>query len=188
MKGVDRMTTTTMNSTKTKKHDWSLVLCGVLVFIMGIIVLTWPGLSMVTLAIMAGIILIVAGIGSIVTYTKMKGIVDGAGWILANGICDIILGSMFLVWPITSAEMLPWIAGVFVMVYSIYAIIAGVAMKGTFPGWGLMLASGIIGILCGIMFIVSPASFVIFLGVYLICRGTMMAIDGIVSPSSLDYL
>ena len=181
------MSATTSRRSGSKK-DWGLVIAGILVLLMGIVIMAWPGLSLVTLAIMAGAILIVAGVSNIATFTRMKGIVPGAGWVLANGIGDILLGAIFVIFPVASADMLPWLSGVFLMAYSVYAIVAGIAMKNAFPGWGLVLATGIVGLLCGIMFIVSPASFVIFLGAFLIFRGVTMAIDGIVSPNSLDYM
>lgn len=165
-----------------KKRDWSLVISGVLVFLMGLVVMAWPGLSLVTIAIMAGVILIASGIGGIVSYAGLRNVVPGAGWVLANAICDLLLGILFVVFPAATAAMLPWMAGVFVICYSIYAIIAGVAMRQVFSSWGLMVATGIIGLICGIMFMTNPGFFVIFLGIFLMMRGITLAVDGIVCP------
>ncbi len=165
-----------------RKFDWSLIASGVLVFLMGIVVMTWPGLSLVSIAIMAGVILLVSGVGGIVSYTNLRGFVPGAGWVLANAICDLLLGVLFIAFPLSAAAMLPWLAGIFVICYSIYAIIAGVAMRRVFSSWVLMLATGIVGLLCGIMFMTNPGFFVIFLGIFLLMRGVTLTIDGFISP------
>lgn len=171
--------------TVRKKHDWALIVGGVLVFLMGIVVMAWPGASMVTIAIMAGAILIAAGISDFISYSQIKGAVSGSGWLLANGVCDLILGLLFVFYPITTAAMLPWLAGIFVICYSIFAIVSAIAIRNVFSSWGWLLATGVIGLLCGIMFIASPASFVIFLGIFLLMRGITMFVEGIVLPASV---
>ncbi len=167
-----------------RKHDWALIVGGVLVFIMGIMVMAWPGASMVSIAIMAGAILIVAGVTDFISYSQVSG-TPGAGWILASGICDVLLGMLFVIYPVATAAMLPWLAGVFVICYSIFAIVAAIGMRGVFRSWGWLLATGIVGILCGIMFMVMPASFVVFLGIFLLMRGVTMVVEGIVLPASV---
>lgn len=176
------------NSGAAKKHDWALFFGGLLVFLMGLAVMLWPGLSMVTLAIMAGIILVVSGIANIVSYTQIRGAVSGAGWTLATGICDLLLGALFIIYPVATAAMLPWLAGVFVIAYSVFAIIAAIGMKKVTSSWGWVLATGIVGLLCGIMFIGMPDTFVIFLGIFLLMRGTTMAITGLMAPNQINYM
>lgn len=182
------MSTTTMGRTTQKRRDWSLFACGILVFIAGLVVMFAPGISMVTIAIIAGVFFLIAGIGSCMTYSKMRGAVDGSGWVLANGICDIILGALFVIFPGLTAAMLPWFVGFTVIFYSAYAIIAGIAMRKYLPMWGFVLATGIIGLLCGVLFIAYPAAFPIYLAIILMMRGITMAIDGILAPNELDYL
>lgn len=167
-----------------KKHDWALIVGGVLVFIMGIMVMAWPGASLVSLAIMAGAILIVAGISDFVSYSRVSG-TPGAGWILASGICDLILGMLFVIYPVATAMMIPWIGGIFLICYSVFAIISAVGMRGMLRNWGWLLATGIVGVLCGISFIAMPESFVIFLGIFLLVRGVSMVVEGIILPASV---
>ncbi len=167
-----------------RKHDWALIVGGVLVFIMGIMVMAWPGASLVSIAIMAGAVLIVAGVADFVSYGQVSG-TPGAGWLIANGICDVVLGMLFVIYPVATAAMLPWLAGIFVICYSVFAIITAIGIRGTFSSWGWLLATGVVGLLCGIMFIAMPESFVVFLGIFLLMRGVTMTVEGIVLPASV---
>ena len=46
------------------------------------------------------------------------------------------------------------------------------------PMWGWMLFSGIVSVLCGITFFVAPASFSIFLSVFILMRGVSLVFYG----------
>lgn len=181
------MSTTTMDSrAKTKKHNWGMFFWGLLIAICGVTILAWPGLSLISLAIAAGVVLIFAGVSDFYMYSKMSGL-GGAGWVLATGICDVLLGALFIIFPITSAAMLPWLAGAFLICYSIFMIAAGASARNILPGYGWLIATGIVGILCGIMFFAMPTSFAIFMGIFLIMRGATISITGIVAPNE-DFL
>lgn len=168
---------------KVESRDWGLFFGGVALAVVGLILMLWPGLTLVSIAAVAGIMLLVAGVFDAVTYFRMRGTDMVSGWALASAACDIILGVMFLIHPLVAAAVVPWVVGVFVIAYGIFAIYAGVKLREAGPGWGVMLANGIVAVLCGLAFIIMPASFAIFLGVYLVVRGASMAVFGVMSPA-----
>lgn len=164
--------------------DWGAFFIGILVALAGLIVLAWPGLTLVMLAQIAGIGLLAAAIFDGVKWWRIRGAVDGAGWTLVNGICNLILGIMFLVHPIVAAGVITILVGCFVIIYGGFAIAAGFGMRGLMSsGWGWMVANGAVSIICGILFLISPELFAIYLGIFLIMRGVTMSVLGVTAPN-----
>lgn len=177
------MSATVNTSINVKKHDWGLFAGGIAVALIGLVVMFWPGATLLTLAMVAGVFFVFAGVAEIVGYFAYKSTGLTTGWQVAGGICNLILGAIFLLNPIWSAMMLPWIAGVAVICYGIFSIVGGIQMKGTMPGvWGWFVANGIVGILCGIIFMAAPDTFVLFLGIFMIFRGVTMMVYGATTP------
>lgn len=171
-----------------KKHDWGLVFGGVLLVICAFVILFWPGLTLVTLAILAGFLFLFAGGADLATFFGLRKDKKGTGWILVNAILDIILGFMFLLHPLAAAEVLPWVVGCFVIAYGVVAIASSFGFRSYGSMWILMLINGILSVIIGILFVMDPATFVLFLGFFVIWRGIVMAISGIVAPRNLPYM
>lgn len=103
---------------------------------------------------------------------------------LAYAICDIILGVLFIVHPIASAVVIPWVMGIFVVAYGIFEIVAAVRFHSVLPGWGWVLFAGIVSLFCGIAFFLWPGTFALFLGFFLMARGVQMAVYGVSLPQA----
>ena len=103
---------------------------------------------------------------------------------LAYAICDIILGVLFIVHPIASAVVIPWVMGIFVVAYGIFEIVAAVRFRDALPGWGWVLFAGIVSLFCGIAFFLWPGTFALFLGFFLMARGVQMAVYGVSLPQA----
>lgn len=170
------------------KRDWGLFFSGVALFVSGLIIALWPGLTLVALAVFAGVMMLMAGVFDLVTFIRFRKVMQRSGWVLVNALCSLALGAVFLLHPLVTAAVIPWVAGAFVAAYGVVAIVSAVRLRKAGPGWGLMLANGIVAVLCGLSFILLPATFVLFLGVFFVMRGVTMAVFGIAAPKSLPYV
>lgn len=169
-----------------RKTDWAAFIIGILVALCGIVIMVWPGLSLVMLAEIAGVWLLVAAVFGFITWGRTHKVVSGSGWTMANAICDVILGLMFLTHPIVAAGVIPLLVGCFVVAYGIFAIATAISMRSTIgSGWGIMVLNGIISLLCGILFIVFPAFFAIYLGVFMVMRGVTMTVLSVTAPGQM---
>lgn len=180
-----------VDSSQGTKHstDWGAFFVGILIALAGIIVLAWPGLTLVMLAQIAGIGLLAAAVFDAIKWWRIRGTVDGAGWTLVSGICDLILGIMFLVHPIVAAGVISLLVGCFVVVWGGFTIAAGFGMRKIVgSGWGWIVANGIVSVLCGALFLMSPEYFAIYLGIFLIMRGVTMSVLGVTAPNQSRYL
>ena len=162
-----------------KKHDAGLIVAGILLIVCAFLFLLAPGVTLVTLTAIAGAAFLVSGIFDVITYVRFREAMSLSGWALAYAVLDIVIGLMFLIHPIAFAAVIPWVIGFFFAVFGVVEIVGSLRIrKGGAPMWGWMLFSGIVSVLCGITFFVAPASFSIFLSVFILMRGVSLVFYG----------
>ena len=156
-------------------RNWGLFAAGIALVIIGFVLLMVPGLTLVSIAVIAGCMFLAAGIVDAYAYFKYREAEGLSGWALAYAVCDIILGVLFIVHPIASAVVIPWV---------IFEIVAAVRFHDALPGWGWVLFAGIVSLFCGIAFFLWPGTFALFLGFFLMARGVQMAVYGVSLPQA----
>lgn len=93
---------------------WAVVL-GILLVIGGIVVVAWPGVTFLVIAVIWGITLLVGGIARLVSAAMLRGY--GWGWLVVLGIIETIVGVIMLAWPDVTAYVILLLIGI----YSIFA-------------------------------------------------------------------
>lgn len=163
----------------TKKHDWGLIIAGILLVLCALLFLIAPSLTLVTITAIAGAAFLVSGIFDIANYVRFRSTMSLSGWALAYAILDIIIGLMFLIHPLAFSAVIPWIVGAFFIVFGVFEAIASFKIRNAGAQlWGWMLFSGIVSALCGLTFFIVPAAFSIFLSVFILMRGVSMLFYG----------
>ena len=143
----------------TKRHDWGLIVAGILLVVCAFFFLVAPGLTLVTITAIAGAAFLVSGVFDIINY--------------------IVIGLMFLIHPLALAGVIPWMIGAFFIIFGVFEIVGSFTVKKTgVPLWGWMLFSGIVSVLCGLTFFVWPAALSIFLSVFILMRGVSLVFYG----------
>ncbi len=173
-------------SSVAKKRDWGLFAMGIVIFLIGAIILLWPETSWYTLVLIAGVFLLVEAVFSIVAFVRYRSQIQGSGWLIANAVISIILGLMFLIHPVIAGDVIPWVVGIFSLIYGVMAIFGGIFMREAGSLRWVMIVGGIVGILCGILFISVPLLFVIFLGAFFLVRGVFIAIFALTGTPALS--
>jgi uncharacterized membrane protein HdeD (DUF308 family) len=95
---------------------------------------------------------------------------------LFRGIFAVLFGIIALVWPKMTLSALVFVFGLFAVISGITAVVA--ALRNTeFPGWGWLLAEGILGVLVGVVALVWPGitalAFLYLLAAWAILTGIM---------------
>ncbi len=106
---------------------------------------------------------------------------------LFRGIAAVLFGVIALVWPRLTLSALVLVFGVFAVISGITAVVA--ALRNTeFPGWGLLLFQGILGILAGVIALVFPGitalAFIYLLAAWAIVTGILEFIAPLSFPMS----
>ena len=139
-------------------RSWGwLLLLGVLTLLFGVVLLVWPGKTLVVIAVFLGIYLLVSGIFQIVAGFATSGL-DGGMRALAivAGIVSVLLG-LFAFRSIThSVVLLVLLIGFGWLFRGLVRMIAAIADKTTVArGW--QIAEGLLGALAGVVILVWPA-------------------------------
>ena len=131
---------------------WLILLQGIALVIVGILLLTSPGATLLILVQFLGIWWLVQGLSQIISI-----FIDSSlwGWKLFAGILGIVAGIVMLQHPLWSAILVPAIA---IIILGIQALIFGVveliqAFQG--GGWGIGLL-GALTIIFGIVLLANP--------------------------------
>jgi len=86
---------------------------------------------------------------------------------------------MFLLHPMAFSVVLPWMIGGFFIAFGVFEIAGALrGRKAGVPLWGWALFSGIVGVLCGLTFFLSPATLSIFIALFMIMRGATLLVFG----------
>ena len=103
-----------------KKHDWGLIIAGILLVVLAFVIGFYPGLTLVMITAILGAGLLVSGIFDIVGYFNLNRVGNPSGWIVAYAVLDIILGAMFLFHPVVLSGVVSWVVGIFVIIFGVF--------------------------------------------------------------------
>ncbi len=109
---------------ETSKRDWGSIVAGVAMIIVGFAFLLVPGLTLVAIAAIAGVALVASGVVDAISYARYRRELDLSAWMLVGAALDIVLGVLFIVHPLVSAVVLPWLAAIGFAVYGVLEIVA----------------------------------------------------------------
>lgn len=134
----------------------SKVLCiieGLLMGIIGILFFTNPISSLLSLSIIIGIMIIIAGVLALIRAPKTT----KKGWLIFRGIINILFGLLLCFSPISTIATLVIFYGAWALVTGIFLIISEIRYK-TF-GFNMPLLYAILLIILGILILVQPIVF-----------------------------
>lgn len=162
-----------------KHHDWGIILAGALLVVCALVCLLMPGITLVTITLIAGAGFLVSGVLDAIEYVRYRRVLMLSGWALAYAILDIVIGIMFMLHPVAFSVVLPWLIGTFFVLFGIFEIVG--ALNGRrmgMPLWGWAVFSGIVGVICGLTFFLSPATLSVFIALFMIMRGATLLVYG----------
>jgi uncharacterized membrane protein HdeD (DUF308 family) len=162
--------------------SWGWILFyGIVTLLLGIAVLVWPAASLITLAILFGIQLLVAGIFEIVAAFAREEETGGMRVLYAIlGILSIIVGIWCLRNPGFTVLTLSLLLGIFWVVHGLIEMVSAIADSST-PSRGWRIFGGILSVLAGLVVLVWPGitPFVLIwvLGIFLVVYGIILIIS-----------
>jgi len=145
-----------MAGTQLKKLRWALGINGVLSIAFGVVILLWPGISLFALTILFGAWLFAGGIVGLASVIS-GAVAEERGWTVIVSLLDIAVGLIVFIWPNISALALLYVIGAYAIALGVITI--GGAFWLPFSGSDtlLLVLSGTISILFGIVMFVMPS-------------------------------
>lgn len=115
-----------------KEHGkwWVFLLEGVISIIFGIILFTWPAITILIVLYLIAFWAIITGlIEMIVGFSEEEGVIGK--WLLATvGILSLIIGILMLFAPLKTIEVVMWLIGLYAFIVGIGMLIFGFQLKG----------------------------------------------------------
>ena len=152
---------------------------GIAALVFGIVALVWPGLTVLALVVLFGVYAIISGITAVAAALQNRE-VHGWGVLLFEGILWLLVGVVALVWPGITALSFLYLLAVWAVITGILELIAPLSFPMSGGRGVLMVLSGLVSIVFGIIIAVQPASGLLavtwLIGIYAIIIGVMSVV------------
>jgi uncharacterized membrane protein HdeD (DUF308 family) len=102
---------------------WLLLIRGIIGIIIGLLVFFWPGLTAIVLFTLIGIWAIVIGVFELLAAFVLPGDPRLEWSFVLGGILSIILGLIFIRYPVVGMLSLVWILGIFAVAYGLVQLV-----------------------------------------------------------------
>jgi uncharacterized membrane protein HdeD (DUF308 family) len=131
------------------KQHWGLFLAfGIVLIVVGLLAILMPFVAGVSTALFIGILLVIGGITEIVGAFRAR--CWGAFFLhVLIGVIYAVTGLLMVEQPVEALLVLTILVAVALLVDGMFRIIF--SLLDQFPGWGWMLAGGIIDVILGLM-------------------------------------
>jgi uncharacterized membrane protein HdeD (DUF308 family) len=170
-----------MNAT-LGENWWVVVARGLLAIVFGLYALFVPGLVLESLIVIFGVMVLVAGLLAIVAGVRRHANHQIAVPILVEGIVCIAFGVLALIRPIGTAVAALYFVSAFAIVSGVVHIVAGLKLRKELPGEWVLIVSGILttvfGVLMGLLPWAGLLSLIWMIGAYSLFFGILFLILG----------
>lgn len=153
------------------------IIAGVILCITGIYCLVTPGITFLSIAFVLGCVMLFSGVSGIINYVTKRKSGEVSGWVLAEGVVTTVLSLLILSNQLITDALLPYFFGGWIILSGVFRIFAAMGIKKIGgPGWGWILALGILSVLFGIYALVHPLVAALTLGLLV---GLVVLMQGI---------
>lgn len=158
---------------KQTSKMWSIpLLKGIILILLAILIFMSPVGALLAWAIYIGIGFIIAGIALIYQGFSLRGVTEGWGWKVFEGIIDLFLGFILLANPALTASIFPFIIGFWGVVAGASVFISGLSEK---EGRWIKILFGILIFLLASVIMFNPLgaalSIAVWIGILLLLAG-----------------
>ena len=168
---------------KLRSLRLNVSLGAVLMLLMGLLFLFRPAEVVAASAQFVGIILILVGITQF--FGKLLSDMNRASGMLMGALIFVV-GFWIFMHPLSAASIIPMMIGVILIVHGVQNIGLAFTARGyNMPGWGFMLAGGVLNLMCGVACVVMAFAAVAFV---VQLSGLMMIYDGVTSMVTVQSL
>jgi uncharacterized membrane protein HdeD (DUF308 family) len=158
---------------------WVVALRGVAAVIFGILALVWPGITLGALVLLFGAYALVDGVFAL--WTAATGGPAASGrrpWLVLEGVAGVAAGILTFVWPGITALALLAVIAAWAFVTGVLEIVAAVRLRREIEGEWLLVLSGVLSVVFGILLIIDPAAGALavtwLIGAYAIVFGAIL--------------
>lgn len=166
------------------RYWWAVVLRGVAAVVFGLMAIVWPDITLWVLVLLFGAYAIVDGIVAFATAALGGGAAAGRrGWLIVEGIVGVLAGVLTFIWPSITTLVLLFVIAAWAVVTGVLEIFAAIRLRREIEGEWLLVVSGVLSVLFGLLLVVWPTTgalaLVLLIGIYAIAFGIALVMLGI---------
>ncbi len=137
---------------------WALVIRGLAAIAFGFLAMLRPGAGVLALVVLWGAYAIVDGVFAIVLAIRGAKVVQGWGWLLAEGLVGVAAGVVTFLWPgITALALIVVIAG-WAILTGIAEIATAIRLRRVVQGEWMLAVSGVLSVAFGVLAAMMPGA------------------------------
>jgi uncharacterized membrane protein HdeD (DUF308 family) len=160
-----------------------LIIRGIVGIVIGILTFGWPGVTIAVLVAIFAVYAVVDGMTNLIlglTRTTRQ----GRSWPLTvQGLVGIAAGVLTFLWPAITALALVFFIGAWAVVTGVFEIVAAIRLRKALQGEWLLLLSGVLSIVFGVLIFAFPGAGAVgiawILGAYAAAAGVILVALGI---------
>jgi uncharacterized membrane protein HdeD (DUF308 family) len=160
---------------------WLVLLRGIALLILGGLLLSRPGITVLVLVQFLGAYFFVDGTLSVFKSITGRKYMQGWGWGIFMGILEILAGIIVFAHPLASAivtgSFLVYLIAFMAILFGIFGIVTGIQVRKEVKGEWAMIVGGVLAVIFGLILITNPQASV---SVYLTLMGILAVIGGII--------
>lgn len=146
---------------------WLLALRGLAAIVFGVIAFWSPAAAMLAVALIFAAYSAVDGVLNLMlAVSGMRQKRGRWGWVLLNGLFGIAVAVAVLLWPGLTVLAFVYIFAAWALVSGVLLIAAAIKLKKTHGRW-LMVAGGLLSVVCGVLLFLAPLMGAVVLGWWL---------------------
>ncbi len=144
--------------TMLTRNWWLIALRGLFAIIFGVLAFVWPGATLAALIVLFGAYALVDGVFSVIAGIAAYGERERWWAILLEGVASIIIGLITFFWPGVTAMVLLYFIAAWAIVTGVLEIIAAIQLRKVIRGEWLMVLTGILSIVFGVLLVIFPGT------------------------------
>jgi uncharacterized membrane protein HdeD (DUF308 family) len=165
-------------ATLLARNWWALALRGVFAIVFAILTFAWPAVTLAVLVILFGAYALVDGIFAIVSAIRALQGHKPWGSFLLEGVVGIVIGLVTFFVPSVTLTFLVTLVAVWAIVTGVLEIAAAIRLRRHVPGEWLLILTGIVSVLFGILIFAAPIAaavvIVYWLAAYALIFGVLL--------------
>ena len=169
-----------MLSTILQRYWWMILIRGILAILFGIMVFTWPGITLLSLVFVFGFYALADGIANIVTAIGGRREQEHWWLLLLLGLAGVALGVLTFLNPGITALVLLFYIAIWAIVTGVLQIVAAIRLRKEIEGEFWLALAGAASVGLGVLLIARPGAGALavlwIIGAYALAFGVILLI------------
>jgi uncharacterized membrane protein HdeD (DUF308 family) len=142
-------------SARLAENWWAIALRGVIAILFGIVALLMPGVTILALTLLFAVYMIFDGVLAITAAIWAARHHERWGWLVLEGIADLIAGAIAFLWPIVTVLVFIYLMAFWAIVSGGLLIAAAFRLHPLHGRW-LMFIGGVVSAIWGLLLLIWP--------------------------------